>query len=213
MLGQWTRRVTCSLPILSPVTPDTSGQEAITAILDAYPEPQRSTLKALRDTVKRLVPKAGEQVKYQVPSFTVAGQGLLGYQARKDGCSLYPMSGTVLKQLPSLPEGVTVTEGSLHFGADQTLSKTFLRTLIDLKRQALANTASGTRIETFPDGGVKAIGQMRSGALHGKWHWYRADGSLMRVGSFRSGEPTGWWETWSADGERVSRVKKSPSAR
>jgi uncharacterized protein YdhG (YjbR/CyaY superfamily) len=91
------------LPILGPVTPDTSGAEAVTAILDAYPEPQRSTLRALRETVRRLVPKAGEQVKYQVPSFTVAGQGLLGYQARKDGCSLYPMSGTVLSQLPSLP--------------------------------------------------------------------------------------------------------------
>lgn len=213
MLGQWTPSVTCCLPILSSVTDSPSGVETISAILSGYPEPQRSTLMALRETVRRLVPKAGEQVKYQVPSFTIAGQGLLGYQARKNGCSLYPMSGTVLKQLASLPEGVTVTEGSLHFGPDQSLSRAFLRTLIDLKRQALANTTSGTRIETFPDGGVRAIGQMRSGELEGKWHWYRADGSLMRVGSFRSGEPTGWWETWSADGERVSRIKKSPSAR
>lgn len=213
MLGQRTPSVTCSLLILGPVTDMPSGDDSITAILRGYPEPQRSTLMALRETVRSLVPKAGEQVKYQVPSFTVGGQGLLGYQARKDGCSLYPMSGTVLKQLPGLPEGVTVTEGSLHFGADQTLSKTFLRTLIDLKRQALANTTSGTRIETFPDGGVRAIGQMRSGELEGKWHWYRADGSLMRVGSFRLGQPTGWWETWSVDGERVSRVKKLPTAR
>lgn len=148
-------------------------------------------------------------MKYGVPAITVAGKGIIGYQARKDGCSLFPMSGSVLSQVSSLPPGTTAHQGTLHFGADQRLPLRFLKEVVRLRLAELGSVSGGTRIEVFSDGGVKAIGQMKEGALHGRWEWFRQDGSVLRKGTFCKGEPVGWWETWDADGALVSKKRRS----
>ncbi len=61
---------------------------------------------------------------------------------------------------------------------------------------------NGRRCEYYPDGRLKAAGQMKDGELHGQWNWYRNDGTLMRSGKFALGEQTGTWTTWNRDGSR-----------
>ena len=83
--------------------------------LDSAPEPQRSTLLALRVTLRRLLPDAEEALSYGVPSFKVGGKAVAGYAFFKRHCSYFPHSGAVLSEPVSELEGYEWSKGTLKF--------------------------------------------------------------------------------------------------
>lgn len=175
--------------------------------LDALDEPHRSTLRTLRVTLRSLLPHADECIKYGMPAFAVRGKGVAGYEAYKNHCSYFPMSGSVLAKVPDLPAGWLAAKGTLHFPIDKPPAKSLIRKLVKLRLDEISNVASGPRLEFFADGAIKAEGKMRNGELHGDWRWYRRDGSLMRTGRFRDGVQIGTWDTYNADGQVVRTTR------
>jgi uncharacterized protein YdhG (YjbR/CyaY superfamily) len=185
------------------VDPHTDGSTLVDAHLAALPEPQRSTLTALRATLRRVLPHGEECIKYAMPCIAVRGKGVAGYDGFKDHCSYFPMSGKVLGVVEGLPAGWVSTKGTLHFPVDTAPPAALVRRLVKARLADIADVASGKRLEFFDDGALKAEGSMRDGQLHGSWRWYRRDGSLMRTGRFRDGQQVGRWETYDADGVLV----------
>jgi uncharacterized protein YdhG (YjbR/CyaY superfamily) len=96
-------------------------------------EPQRSTLQALRRTIREIVPDAEQVISYQVPAFRVGGKTVAGFAAFKDHLSYLPFSGSVLGQLADELEGYTMTKSSLHFRVDRPLPKSVVRSLIAVR--------------------------------------------------------------------------------
>jgi uncharacterized protein YdhG (YjbR/CyaY superfamily) len=185
-------------------TATAAGVKAVDAKLAKVTEPHRTTLLALRATLRDLLPHAEECLKYGMAAFTVQGKGVAAYEAFKGHCSYFPMSGGVLERITGLPAGTSASKGTLQFPVDRPLSKAVVRRLVRARLDEISDVTNGKRFDFFDDGSVKAEGSMKDGQLHGAWTWYRQDGTRMRTGKFAAGEQVGTWQTWDRDGRLVT---------
>jgi uncharacterized protein YdhG (YjbR/CyaY superfamily) len=102
----------------------------IDAHLRKIPEPQRSTLVALRALLRELLPEAEECIKYSMPCFALNGKGVATFDGFKNHCSYFPMSGGVLEGISGLPSWCVTSKGTLQFPVDRPLSKTLVTKLV-----------------------------------------------------------------------------------
>jgi uncharacterized protein YdhG (YjbR/CyaY superfamily) len=108
--------------------------------LDAAPEPHRSTLRGLRQTLRHLLPEATEQLSYGMPAFKLGGKAIAGYAHFKAHCSYFPHSGTVLPELADQLEGYDWTKGTLKFAVDQPLPEQLVQAMVDVRLEQLGMT-------------------------------------------------------------------------
>jgi len=180
---------------------------AIDDYLAAQPEPQRTTLAALRTTIAALLPRAEESIAYGAPAWKVDGTSVAGFASFAKHCAYLPFSGAVTETLADQLSAYTITKGSVTFPVDAPLPKAVVKKLVAarLAEISMVPDKKGAVRDFYPDGGLKAAGRMKDGELHGAWSWWRKDGSLMRTGSFDSGRQTGTWTTYDASGAVVTR--------
>lgn len=105
--------------------------------LDGAPEPQRSTLMALRETLGRILPDAEETISYNMPAFKVNGQAVAGYAYFKNHCSYFPHSGGVLPRVADELADYEWSKGTLKFATDEPLPETLVRRLVEVRRSQL----------------------------------------------------------------------------
>ena len=98
--------------------------------LAGAPEPQRSTLVALRQTLREILPEATETLSYGVPAIKVDGKAVAGYAYFKNHCSYFPHSGSVLAGLADDLQGYQWSKGTLKFPVDQPLPGTLVNRLV-----------------------------------------------------------------------------------
>ncbi len=177
----------------------------VTAYISAQPEPQRSTLTAMRATIGTLLPRAEECLAYGMPSWRVDGTAVAGIGASKRHCAFFPHSGTTLDGLADTLTGYDLAKGTVRFAVDAPLPRSILRAVIKARLQEAATTpdSKGFRRDFYDDGGLKAKGKVKDGELHGTWQWWRKDGSLLRTGSFDRGRQVGEWTTYGRDSAPV----------
>lgn len=107
--------------------------EEVDAYLAGLEEPKRSTLEALRRSIRGAVPDAEECISYGAPAFRVGGKVVAGFAAFKSHLAYLPHSGEVLASLADRVSGYECTKGSLHFPVDQPLPDDLVRSLVDAK--------------------------------------------------------------------------------
>lgn len=105
--------------------------------LDAAPEPQRSTLVALRETLRALLPDAEETISYSMPAFKLGGKAVAGYAYFKGHCSYFPHSGQVLPELTEELGDYEWAKGTLRFPIDEPLPEWLVRRLVETRRRQL----------------------------------------------------------------------------
>jgi uncharacterized protein YdhG (YjbR/CyaY superfamily) len=113
------------------------GAAEIDGYLASVPEPQRSTLEALRRSVLEVVPDAEECLSYGAPAFKVHGTVVAGFAAYRDHLSYLPHSGSVLGALAGELGDYRTTKGSLHFAVDQPLPTDVVRRLVEARLREL----------------------------------------------------------------------------
>lgn len=96
-------------------------------------EPKRSTLEALRRSIRAVVPDAEECISYGMPAFRVGGKVVAGFAAFKNHLAYLPHSGTVLADLGDALTGYERTSGSLHFPIGEPLPDDLVRRLVEAK--------------------------------------------------------------------------------
>ena len=102
--------------------------------LDTAPEPQRTTLIALRARLSELLPDADERLSYGMPAFVVDGKAVAGYAHAKRHCGYYPHSGSVLERVePELLEGYDWSGGTLRFPVDRPPSRALVARLVEIR--------------------------------------------------------------------------------
>src|SRR5258706_13270768 len=81
----------------------------------ALDEPKRTTLQALRHTIRGIIPRAEECISYGMPAFQLDGKVIAGFAAFKNHLAYLPHSGSVFGELSDDLAGSESTPGSLHF--------------------------------------------------------------------------------------------------
>lgn len=106
--------------------------DEVDAYLAGLDEPKRSTLEALRRSIKAVVPDAEEGMSYGMPAFRVGGKVVAGFAAFKNHLAYLPHSGELLARVDDLA-GYESTKGSLHFPVDEPLPDDLVRRLVEAK--------------------------------------------------------------------------------
>jgi len=78
--------------------------------------------------ILEIEPSLKQGISYGLPAFILDGDVVCGIAARKNGCSYYPFSGSVLAALKSDLVKFKQTKSALHF--DAPLPKTLVRKLM-----------------------------------------------------------------------------------
>ncbi len=106
--------------------------------LAAVPEPQRTTLEAVRATLAALLPEAEQGIAYGVPCFKVGGKGVAGFGFYKNHCTYFPMSGSITTELADQLTGFVTAKGSIRFRTDEPLPDELVARLVEARRREIA---------------------------------------------------------------------------
>ena len=109
----------------------------VDAYLATVDEPKRTTLEAVRRSIRAVVPDSEECISYGMPAFRVDGKVVAGFAAFKNHLSYLPHSGSVLPALEGDLTGYDRTKGSLHFAIDAPLPKRLVRKLVTTRLRQL----------------------------------------------------------------------------
>ena len=117
---------------------------AVDAYMEALPEPARTTLMAIRESIRALVPEGTtEKIAYGMPTFQYKG-GLVGYAAFPKHCGFYPMNPAVIEKFAVELAKYPTSKGAIRFALDTPLPPTLLRKIV-LTRVAENGKKSGRR--------------------------------------------------------------------
>ena len=182
---------------------------AIDDYLAGQPEPQRSTLAALRSTIAALLPRAEESIAYGAPAWKIDGTAVAGFAGFAKHCAYLPFSGAVTETLADQLSAYTITKGSVTFPVDRPMPKPVVKKLVAarLAEISMVPDTKGVVRDLYADGGLKARGRMKGGEPHGDWSWWRKDGTLLRTGTFDKGRQTGTWSTYDREGRLVKATQ------
>jgi uncharacterized protein YdhG (YjbR/CyaY superfamily) len=98
--------------------------------LASVPEPARTTLNKVRAAIRSAVPpETTEAISYRIPTFKYKGS-LVGFAAFSNHCSLFPMSGAVIKAFKKELKNFHTSKGTIRFPVDQPLSAALLKKLV-----------------------------------------------------------------------------------
>src|SRR6476659_6093272 len=113
--------------------------DEVNAYLAGLEQPKRSTLEALRRSLRAALPDAEECISYGMPAFRVGGKVVAGFAAFKNHLAYLPHSGEVLSVLGDRLDGYERTSGSLHFPIDESLPDDLVRSLVNAKLAILGS--------------------------------------------------------------------------
>ena len=113
---------------------DNVPEMTVDEYLETAPEPQQTTLRAIRAMLADVLPDGEEVISYGVPGVRVGGKVVAGYAFSKKHCSYFPHSGSVLDKIdPALLEGYDWGKGTLRFPVDQPPDDGLIRKLVEIR--------------------------------------------------------------------------------
>lgn len=102
--------------------------------LESAPEPHRTTLRAVRAMLSKILPEGEEGISYDVPAILVGDKAVAGYSYSKRHCSYFPHSGSVLTRIdPEKLEGYDWSKGTLRFPVDHPPEEGLIRDLVEVR--------------------------------------------------------------------------------
>jgi uncharacterized protein YdhG (YjbR/CyaY superfamily) len=116
------------------------SSKEVTAHLAKVPEPQRTTLLALRKTILEIIPEAEEVISYGFPGYRLNGKVICGFDAFRNHCSFFPHSSLVIPELEKDLVNYKTSKGALQFAVDKPLPKALVRKLIKTRIRIIAES-------------------------------------------------------------------------
>ena len=102
----------------------------VTAYIEAHPEPKRSTLLAVRETILEIEPRLEQVIAWNTPQFKYNGKFAVGLAAFKNHLTFSPQSAEVMLAHADDLADYVVSKSSFQFAVDQPLPKALLTKLI-----------------------------------------------------------------------------------
>jgi uncharacterized protein YdhG (YjbR/CyaY superfamily) len=128
-----------------PYPAQTPPGEAVEAYILGVPEPARTTLRQLREIIRKAVPAgASEVISYGIPAFSLP-KPFFGYAAFKGHLSVLSFSGSLLDSFAEELRPYSRTKSSLHLPFDRPLPATLIRRLVRARVAAIPATSTPSR--------------------------------------------------------------------
>ena len=105
-------------PYLNPMIPNNAKN--IDEYVADFPKEIQTMLEQIRETIRKLAPKAEEAIKYAIPTFVLNGKNLVHFAAFKNHIGFYPTPTGIesfKKELSKYKQG----KGSVQFPLDEPM--------------------------------------------------------------------------------------------
>ena len=106
-----------------------------------YPPEIQHILNAMRETIRRAAPEAGEKIGYGIPTFTLHGN-LVHFAAFKDHVSFFP-DPRGIEQFREELAGYKLSKGTIQFPLDQPIPYDLIYRITRFRREE--NLARATK--------------------------------------------------------------------
>jgi uncharacterized protein YdhG (YjbR/CyaY superfamily) len=107
-----------------------SRAEDVDAYLAKVPEPARTTLEKLRETIRAVVPSGTtEGLSYGIPALHYKG-ALVAYAAFMNHCSFFPMQASLIDEMEEELKGYRTSKGTLQFPLDKPLPASLVKKIV-----------------------------------------------------------------------------------
>ncbi|CAN2181298.1 COG5646 Uncharacterized conserved protein [Candidatus Nanopelagicaceae bacterium] len=113
----------------------------VTAHLKKFDKTQRDALQTVRTTIAEVIPDAQEVIKYGIPTFTINGKGVFGFDGFKKHNSLFPYSGSFNEIYKDELKGYEMTKSAIHFEVDKPFPKSLLKRLVKARLRQMEEQA------------------------------------------------------------------------
>jgi uncharacterized protein YdhG (YjbR/CyaY superfamily) len=121
-----------------------SPGKTVDEYLARLPEPARSTLTALRGTIRSAVPEdTVEIISYGIPAFRHK-RVLVWYAGFANHCSFFPTASMIEKFKLEL-KGYVISKGTIHFPIDKPLSAALVKKMV---KALVADSETGKQRST-----------------------------------------------------------------
>ena len=88
-------------------------------VADAYisgqPSESQAVLQRVRGIIRRVLPSAEETISYQIPTYKVAGRGVVAFAGWKHHWSIYPVTEAVRVALGPEADSYEFSKGTMRF--------------------------------------------------------------------------------------------------
>lgn len=98
--------------------------------LATVPEPSRTALEGLRQTIREVVPDATEAISFKVPTFKYQDRPLVAYGASETDCTFYLMSTDVFNAFKEKVKGFKTDKGSIRFQPDKMIPPEIVQNIV-----------------------------------------------------------------------------------
>jgi len=115
----------------------------IDAYIAGFPEDIRQKLEKMRATIKKAAPKAGEAIKYAMPTFTLEGN-LVHFAAFKNHIGLYPGAAGIEAFKKELAAYET-SKGAIRFPLDKPLPLALVSQIVKYRVMVTLEKAKAKR--------------------------------------------------------------------
>jgi len=106
--------------------------------LAQVPEPARSTLERVRESIRKAVPAGAiEKLSYGMPAFYHNGP-VVAYAAFTEHCSFFPMSGSVVGELQKELKEYETAKGTIRFAVDKPMPASLVKKLVKARLEQKA---------------------------------------------------------------------------
>lgn len=100
--------------------------------LATVPQPARTTLEKMRQTIRAAVPEAIETISYRLPTFKYRGKPLVALGAAKEHCSFFLM-GYIPSDLEGELKKYDTGKGTIRFPVDKPLPASLVRKVVEAR--------------------------------------------------------------------------------
>ena len=106
------------------------SEKEVTAYINAQPEPKKSTLLAVRQTILEIEPKLEQVIAWNSPAFKFDGKYVAGLCAFKNHLTFSPQSAEVMAAHETALQNYVISKSSFQFDVDKPLPKALVSKLI-----------------------------------------------------------------------------------
>lgn len=120
-----------------------SDPKTIDEYIEQFPIPVRKTLKKIKMTIKKAAPKAGETIKYRIPTFTLNGN-LIFVAAFTNHIGLYPAPRGA-EQFKKELSGYKGGKGTVQFPLDGPIPYGLITRIVKFRVRQNLNRSKGKK--------------------------------------------------------------------
>jgi uncharacterized protein YdhG (YjbR/CyaY superfamily) len=116
----------------------TSRFQSVDDYIAAQPEAVRTALSRVRAAIRKAVPGAREVVSYNMPTYTLFGNRMLGFAVWKKHCALYAATGKLLAAFRGELAPYECEKGTIRLPLSEPLPLKLIGRLAEFRAREIA---------------------------------------------------------------------------